>query len=99
MNNKETLNPPQVGGSALNDGLDAEMRELIADATAFRALAEMPSLWQLNLMFGPYLTLDIAWGTGKGIKVYQNGAIMNNKTLALRQLIHDAQKELGASNA
>jgi hypothetical protein len=81
----------------LTDGLDAEMRELIADATAFRALAELPSLWQLTLMFGQYFKLDIAWGTGAGIKVVQNGHIMTNKTGALRQLIQDAQAEIRKS--
>ena len=83
--------------SLLNVGLDAD-RELMADAMAFRALATMPSLWQLTLVFGaPHFQMDIAWGTGKGIDVREYD-IQENRVLALRKLISKAQAEIMASN-
>jgi len=77
----------------LNEGLDAD-REIIADAMAFRALATMPSLWQLTLMFGaPHFQMNIAWGTGAGIEIREYD-IQENRVLALRKLIHKAQAEV-----
>lgn len=58
-----------------------------ADAEAFRALATLPSLWQLTLMFGPHFQMDTAWGTGKGIEVSEN-IVEGDKVRALRNLVH-----------
>jgi hypothetical protein len=94
MNKQELPESASVDQFKLPEKIDAEMSELIADAMAFRALAEIPSLWQLTIMFGPYFKLDIAWGAGQNIKVVQNGHIMVNRKAALRLLIHDAQTEI-----
>lgn len=95
---QETNNGSAVAPSLLNFELYAD-REIIADAMAFRALATMPSLWQLTLMFGaPHFQMNIAWGTGAGIEVRQYD-IQENRVLALRKLIHKAQAEVMVSNA
>ena len=96
-NASRTITEPPIALSGLNVGLDAD-RELIADAMAFRALATMPSLWQLTLMFGaPHFQMNIAWGTGAGIEVRQYD-IQENRVLALRKLISKTQAEVMVSN-
>ena len=78
--------------------LDAD-REIMADAMAFRALATMPSLWQLSLMLGtPHFQIDIAWGKGEGIKVMEYD-INENRARALRNLISRAQAKMMTPNA
>lgn len=40
---------------------------LTDDGDAFRLLMSLPSLWSMKKMFGPYIEVDVAWGTGRGI--------------------------------
>lgn len=73
---------------------------LIDDGDALRALAVMPSLWSLKLMFGtPSIVMDVAWGTGKGIVVSQRSSQYEDRATAIRRAIVMALAEIAQARA
>ena len=70
------------------------------DGDAMRALAAMPSLWSLKLMFGtPSIVMDVAWGTGKGIVVSRSSSQYEDRAEAIRRAIVMALAEIARAQA
>lgn len=69
--------------------------ELKQDAEAFKVLANMPSLWTIKLMFGPYFKFSLIRGTSRSEDIEVSEHVTSEgRTLALRNLIKNIQSKL-----
>jgi hypothetical protein len=68
------------------------------DGDALRLLAAIPSLWSLSFKFGPQVEMDIAWGTGRGIKTVESPTDAGSKASAIRRAIVRAAAALAPTD-